>query len=603
MNTIMGTDPRTGSDNITRQNEDVKLIRRDEDVKLIRQNEDVKLIRRDEDVKLIRGDADETCIAVLREMSSTNGITDVHNTIGMNMVETNSAEPKKSEGVCRDEDGKLIRGDADETCIVVFREMSSTNETCVRNTIGTDMVEIIFTEPNEDDIVVEILTRCRDDSSDGEEESGDDSEEEESGDDSEEEVMAHDQMEFLASRVVNDRARQQKLELDAARSKHKAKKQLDKKQRVKKAKTKESRQKKLSSALPGEMAMFVNFSRNGKEHTCGLVKRSKDLLLSLVETSDDLIRKYVDFTDSVGKKQLMNQIKDGHYALVCMSEDDDWEVFGMPRNALDEFDRLIKSCHLPSPKLNESCLGRVTLDITGRGNTWLVDSKCDASAKEFLLRMRNEDEELEKTAEELMAEEEEARLAAEEEAEYRADLLEFLAWERARLEAVRSEPVEELKSYCALEESKTSKQAKSQRHREKQQAKLRKTMSLGQFRCEVKAVIDERMALDLCPQSQDVERFPFGCCSSNCRFSGHPAGWDPKENLRRYKAAKKAEKAAQELASGQVKNCQQCRFNSACQRRDTCVFVHTGQLCRHGHDVCSGATCPFFEQYKERRDK
>jgi len=51
MNTIKGTDPRTGSDNITRQSEDVKFTRRDEDVKLIRQSEDVKFTRRDEDVK------------------------------------------------------------------------------------------------------------------------------------------------------------------------------------------------------------------------------------------------------------------------------------------------------------------------------------------------------------------------------------------------------------------------------------------------------------------------------------------------------------------------------------------------------------------------
>ncbi len=73
MNTNMGTDPRTGSDNITRLDGDDNSTRLNDDVNLIRPDTDVNAIRQDEDVNLIRGDADDTCITLL-EMSNTNGI-------------------------------------------------------------------------------------------------------------------------------------------------------------------------------------------------------------------------------------------------------------------------------------------------------------------------------------------------------------------------------------------------------------------------------------------------------------------------------------------------------------------------------------------------
>jgi hypothetical protein len=86
MNMEKGTDLMTGSDNITRQSEDVKFTRRDEDVKLIRRDEDVKFIRRDEDVKFT---------PTQKKMSSDEK-GNVHDTIGVNMARETSAKPKSS---------------------------------------------------------------------------------------------------------------------------------------------------------------------------------------------------------------------------------------------------------------------------------------------------------------------------------------------------------------------------------------------------------------------------------------------------------------------------------------------------------------------------
>ncbi len=459
------------------------------------------------------------------------------------------------------------------------------------------------------------------------------------------------------------------------RAKKKAQKKSAKKKRVHKAKVKESRLKTLLSALPGDMAMFIIFSRFGKEYTCGLVKRiSEDLLLNLVETSNDLYRKYVDFSDPIGKLQLKNQIKIGHYALVYKS-DDNWESFGIPSDLTSRFNGFIKSSFLPSPNLNDSCLGRVTMYIKGKGKSLDIEVNCDATAKDFLSRMRDEDEELEKTDEQLMAEEEEARLAAEEKAYDDMVMNEFLTWQISQLKSVK-----ELESHCVLDELKPIKQEKSQIHNMKQQMKLNNTIPLNKFLNIRKAEIKDQFLKTICPQTQDVERYPFGCRFSNCRFSGHPIDWDPKENKRKYKIARKD--AAAQLIKNDIKTieydgmitetneyhilmneyhyklvkddiklgeddiklgeddiklgeddiklgeddiklgeddikldeddivinnrskyCIKCKFKLRCSRRNTCVFVHPDQLCRHGFDVCNDEICIFFENYKQIHNK
>lgn len=476
---------------------------------------------------------------------STNSITNVHNTIEMNIAELNSAEPKESD-------------------VVVVVE-----------------VEIVSRKFRR------VVTPKGDDSSD--EECSDSEGSESDGNPNFDSVF--DQAMREHSKAIMGSS--EKEDLKEMREKNKMHKKFDKKLRVRRSKVKSDRQKKLDTALPGLMATFIRFTRFGKVHVCGIVKRFKDTLLNLVETSDPNVRKYVDFGDVAGKSQLMNKIKDSHYALVYKPDDvDEWESIGIPRNTLKEFDNLIKRCYLPAPRLKETCVGRVTLDILPKGNSWDIDSKCEVSAKELIRKQRDEDYELMKSADDIMAEEEAARIAAEEEAEFQEEMTIIREWERARLERLLLLPVD-----VEIEVSVSQKKQKQKKQ------KTSNTLSLEQFLKKMKAETDARMALNLCPLTQDKVKYPFGCCSSNCRFSGHPDDWNPKDNMKRFKESKKAVETAQVLASKTVTNCSQCRFGSGCQRRDTCVFVHTGQVCRHGVDVCNGASCQFFEQYKERREK
>jgi len=496
-------------------------------------------VRPDEDVKFTHPPPE----------MSTNRITNVHNTIEMNIAELNSAEPKESDVVVEVEivSRKRVvtpqKGDdsSDEEC------SDEGNESSRYSSKGSESDG----NPNFDSVY--------------------------------DEAMREHSKAIMASSEKED--------FKAMREKNKMHKKFDKKLRVRRANVKSERQKKLDTALPGLMATFIRFTRFGKVHVCGIVRRFKDTLLNLVETSDPNVRKYVDFENAAGKSQLMNKIKDSHYALVYKPDDvDEWESIGIPRNTRTEFEHLIKSGYLPATKLKETCIGRVTLDIMSKGNTWDIETKCEVSAKELIRKQRDEDFELMKSADDLLAEDEAALDAKEEEAYYQEEMQKFLAWERARPERFSLLQVD-IEIGVPVAQKKQKKQ------------KTSNTLSLEQFLKKMKAETDARMALNLCPLTQDKVKYPFGCCSSNCRFSGHPDDWNPKDNMKRFKESKKAVETAQAIASKTVTNCSQCRFGSGCRRRDTCVFVHTGQVCRHGVDVCNGASCQFFEQYKERRDK
>jgi len=496
----------------------------------------------------VRPDEDVKFTYTPQTKMSTNKITNVHNTIEMNIADLNSAEPK-------------------ELDIVVEIEIVS------RKFCG------VVTSPKGDDSNNE---ECSD--SEGNESS--ELDENPNFDSVYDKAMREHSKAIMASSEKED--------IKAMREKNKMHKRFDKKLRVKRANVKSERQKKLDKALPGQMATFIRFTRFGKVHVCGIVRRLKNTLLNLVETSDPNIRKYVDFEDTAGKSQLINKIKDSHYALVYKPDDvDEWESIGIPRNTRTEFEHLIKSGYLPATRLKETCIGRVTLDIMSKGNTWDIDTKCEVSVKELIRKQRDEDFELMKSADDLMAEDEAALDAKEEEAYYQEEMQKFLALERERPERL---------SLFQIDVDIEVPVAQKKKQKQKKQ-KTSNTLSLAEFLAKMKAETDARMALNLCPMTQDKVKYPFGCCSSNCRFSGHPDGWNPKENMKRFKESKKAVETAQAIASKTVTNCSQCKFGSGCQRRDTCVFVHTGQLCRHGVDVCNGASCQHFEKYKVRRDK